>query len=115
MKKIYTLNSCSTCQKILKQLPIETCEVINIKDQNIDAETLDWIKDKVGSYEGIFSKKAMKYRSLGLHEMTLTENDYRNYILEEYTFLKRPYIINGNAVFIGNTKDVVAAAIQSFL
>ncbi len=114
MKKIYTLNSCSTCHKILGQLPTENCEIVNIKEQNIDAQTLDWLKEKTGSYEALFSKKAMKYRSLGLNEMQLSEADYRNYMLQEYTFLKRPFIINGEQVFIGNSKDVVASAVKSF-
>lgn len=115
MKKIYLLNACSTCQRILKAIsPGDDVELINIKETNIDGETLDWLKEKVGSYEGLFSKKAMKYRSMGLHERTLTEADYRNYMLEEYTFLKRPFCINGDEVFIGNTKQVVEAAVKSF-
>jgi len=36
------------------------------------------------------------------------------YMLEEYTFLKRPFIINGERVFIGNAKKVVEAAVESF-
>lgn len=112
MNRIYYLKSCSTCQRILKDLnPGSEVELINIKEQNIDGETLDWIKEKVGSYEALFSRKAMKYRSLGLHEMKLTEADYRRYMLEEYTFLKRPFIILNDEVFIGNSKSVVEAAI----
>jgi arsenate reductase len=52
----------------------------------------------------------MKYRALGLDKKKLTEDDYKNYILEEYTFLKRPVIIIGNKIFIGNSKANVAAA-----
>lgn len=115
MKKIYLLNSCSTCQKIIKEInPDKDVELQNIKEENIDSNTLDWLKKKVGSYEALFSKKAMKYRSLGLNEKILTEEDYRNYMLEEYTFLKRPFMINGDEVFIGNTKSVVEAALKSF-
>jgi len=114
MKKIYHLNSCSTNQRILKELNLDGVELQNIKEQNIDAKTLDFLKEKAGSYEALFSKKAMKYRSMGLHEMKLTEADYKKYMLEEYTFLKRPFMINGDEVFIGNTKNVVEAAKQSF-
>ena len=56
----------------------------------------------------------MKYRSMGLHELKLSEADYKKYMLEEYTFLKRPFMINEDEVFIGNTKEVVEAAKQSF-
>ena len=52
----------------------------------------------------------MKYRSLGLNEMDLQEQDYKKYILEEYTFLKRPVIIIENEIFVGNSKKVVNAA-----
>jgi arsenate reductase len=115
MKKIYLLNSCSTCQRILKEIvPGKDVALQNIKDENIDAKTLDWLKEIVGSYEALFSKKAMKYRSMGLNEMNLTESDYRKYMLEEYTFLKRPFMINGDEVFIGNTKNVVEEAVKSF-
>jgi arsenate reductase len=115
MKKIYLLNSCSTCQRILKEIaPGKDVALQNIKEENIDAKTIDWLKEKVGSYEALFSKKAMKYRSMGLNEMNLSENDYRKYMLEEYTFLKRPFMINGDEVFIGNTKKEVDAAVKSF-
>ncbi len=115
MKKIYHLNSCSTNQRILKEInPGKEVDLQNIKEQNIDAKTLDWLKEKVGSYEALFSRKAMKYRSMGLNDMKLTEDDYRKYMLEEYTFLKRPFMINGEEVFIGNTKKEVEAAVASF-
>lgn len=115
MKRIYLLNSCSTCQKILKEInPSSDVELCNIKELNIDAQTLDWLKEKVGSYEALFSKRAIKYRSLGLNELKLSEQDYRKYMLEEYTFLKRPFMINGEEVFIGNAQKDVDAAVKSF-
>ena len=115
MKKIYYLSSCDTCKKIIKEInPGNDIELQDIKVQNIDSDTLDWLKNKVGSYEALFSKRAIKFRSLGLNEMNLTEEDYKKYILEEYTFLKRPFIINGEDVFIGNAKKEVERAVESF-
>lgn len=115
MKKIYFLKSCSTNQRILNALDLGDDLILqNIKEDNIDEQTLDYLKERVGSYEALFSKKAMKYRAQGLHEMELTEADFKRYMLEEYTFLKRPFIINEDQVFIGNSKSVVNAAIESF-
>ena len=115
MKKIYHLSSCSTCQRIIKEInPDETVELQDIKVQNIDAATLDWIKSNVGSYEALFSKRAMKFRAMGLHEQHLTEDDYRRLMLEEYTFLKRPFTIMDEQVFIGNAKKEVEAAVKAF-
>ena len=111
MKRIYHLSTCTTNQRMLKELkPGKDIEMIDIKEKNIDPETLDWLKEKVGSYEALFSKKALKYRSLGLDKMKLTEEDYRRYMLEEYTFLKRPFIIMDDRVLIGNTKRTLEDA-----
>lgn len=115
MKKIIHLSSCDTCQKIIKAVkPGIDVELQDIKVQNIDAETLDWLREKVGSYESLFSKRALKFRSMGLNEMNLTEEDYRRYLLQEYTFLKRPFMINGDKVFIGNAKKIVEEAVSCF-
>lgn len=113
MKRIYHLSTCSTNQKILKQLNLEGFELIDIKEQNIDGKTLDWLKNKVGSYDALFSKRAMKYKSMGLKDLNLKDDDLRAYMLEEYTFLKRPFIINEDQVFIGNAKSSVEDAINS--
>lgn len=115
MKKIYHLKTCSTNQRILKEVnPGSDVVLQNIKEQSIEPEVLDFLKEKVGSYEALFSKKAMKYRQMGLHEQELTEDDFRRLMLEEYTFLKRPFMINGEEVFIGNAKKTVEAAVASF-
>ena len=115
MKKIYHLSSCNTNQRILKSLDLKDDVILqDIKIENIDGTTLDWIKEKVGSYEALFSKRAMKYKSMGLHEKQLTEEDYRRYLLEEYTFLKRPFIVLEEEVFIGNAKKTVEAAYKAY-
>jgi arsenate reductase len=111
MKKIYYLKSCSTCQRIIKELDLgDDFEFQNIKEEAMTAEQVDAMKEMAGSYESLFSRRAMKYRGMGLNEMTLTEADYRKYILEEYTFLKRPVIIIEDKIFVGNSKKIVAAA-----
>jgi len=111
MRKIYHLGNCTTCQRIIKELNgLEGFEMQNIKEEKMTAKQVDEMKKKVGSYEALFSRRAMKYRGMGLHEKTLTEKDYRKLIIDEYTFLKRPVIFIDEEVFVGNTKKVVAAA-----
>lgn len=115
MRKIFHLSSCNTNQRILKEMNVgDDVELQDIKEKNIDEKTLEFLKDKVGSYEGLFSKRAMKYRSMGLNEMTLTEDDYKKYMLQEYTFLKRPFIILDEEVFVGNAKKTVEAAVKAY-
>ena len=110
MKKIYHLSNCTTCKRIIKELGIgKEFEEQNIKAESITAKQLDSIAEHVGSYEALFSRRAMKYKSLGLKNVKLTEADYRRLILEEYTFLKRPIIVINNAIFVGNSKKTIAA------
>ena len=108
MKKVYHLSTCSTCQRIIKELNIgDDFERQDIKNEAITGGQLEQMHQLAGSYESLFSRRAMKFRQQGLHEKSLTENDYRDLILSEYTFLKRPvFIIDGN-IFIGNSKKVV--------
>lgn len=105
------MSTCNTCQRIIKELNDgEGFELQDIKQKNISAKDLDAIMKQVGTYEQLFSKRAMKYRSMGLNEMDLSEKDFRKYMLEEYTFLKRPFVLIDDQVFIGNAKKTVAAA-----
>lgn len=80
-----------------------------IKTEKINPAQLDEMKKMAGSYEALFSRRALKYKALGLKNKNLTEKEYRNYILEEYTFLKRPVVITGQQIFVGSDKKTVAA------
>ena len=81
----------------------------DIKTEKITAKQLDEMKKMAGTYEALFSHRAMKYKELGLKDKQLSEKEYRNYILEEYTFLKRPVSIIGDKIFIGNEKKTIEA------
>lgn len=112
MKKIYYLSSCTTCTRIIKELGIDdTWEKQDIKTENITLSQIEEMQKLTGSYESLFSRRAMKYKSLGLKDKNLSENDYKNYILEEYTFLKRPLIFINDKIFVGNSKKTIEAAI----
>ncbi len=111
MKKIYHLGNCDTCQRIIKELqPLDGFELQNIKTEAITASQLKEMCQLAGSYEALFSKRARLYREKGLHEKQLSETDFKNLILEQYTFLKRPVIIVNGQIFIGNSKKTVLAA-----
>lgn len=115
MAKIYHLSTCTTCKKVIAALNNgEGFELQDIKTNNVTAEQLDAMKEVVGSYEALFSRRAMKFRSMGLADKELTEADYRQLILEEYTFLKRPVVVVGKQVFTGSSKKSVAAALAAF-
>lgn len=104
MKKIYYLETCESCRNILKKFDFSAFEKQEIKSQSITPEQLDELKEMAGSYEALFSKRARKYKELGLKDKNLNESEIRDLILNEYTFLKRPVIIDHQKIFIGSDK-----------
>ena len=82
----------------------------NIKTEEITMKQLEQMKELSGSYEPLFSKRSKLYKEMDLKNQKLEERDYKQYILEHYTFLSRPVIINDNQIFIGNSKNTVEAA-----
>ena len=104
--KAYILSSCSTCSRIMNEVDWKG-EIHDIKTEGVPEQLLDELKEAHGSYESLFSRRAMKYKSMGLKEKKLDEADYKKLILEEYTFLKRPVFKVGTHTFVGNSKKVV--------
>ncbi len=115
MRVFYYLSNCSTCKKILQSLSLpETIALVDIKKTPLTPNVLETLKDLSGSYEALFSKRAQLYKTRNLKEKKMTEEDYKNLVLEHYSFLKRPVLCVDNNIFIGNSPKVVAAA-QAFL
>ena len=115
MKKIYHMANCTTSQAIIKETGIteKEFEMQDIKFEKITPEQLDTMKKMMGSYEALFSRRALKYKELALRDKKLEERDFRKYILEEYTFLKRPVVIIDDKIFAGSEKKTVEALKQA--
>ncbi|WP_423817870.1 ArsC/Spx/MgsR family protein [Salinimicrobium sp. TIG7-5_MAKvit] len=111
MKKIYYLSTCDTCKRILKELdPPADYELQDVKKAPLTLDQLQELKHRAGTYESLLNKRAKMYQERDLKNKQLSEEDCKNLILEHYTFLKRPVIINGQKIFIGNSKKEVSAA-----
>ncbi len=85
----------------------EDIELREIKSMPMTAEEIDSVATKAGSYETIFSKRAQKYKALGLKDQNLSEKDFRKYLLTDYTFLKRPVLETDEIVVAGNSASQV--------
>ncbi|WBL25880.1 arsenate reductase family protein [Zunongwangia sp. HGR-M22] len=114
MKKIYYLSTCDTCKRILNEIEAPAAfKLQDIKANAITETQIEEMQKLAGSYESLFSKRARLYKERELKNKDLSEEDYKALILEHYTFLKRPVIINDDEIFIGNAKKNVAAAKDS--
>lgn len=114
MQRVYYLSTCDTCKRVMNEIEIPSSfEIIDIKTNGISEEDLELMVNLARSYEELFSRRARLYKERDLKNQELGESDYKNLILEHYTFLKRPVIINGDEIFIGSTSKTVAAAKNS--
>ena len=114
MRKIYYLASCDTCRKIIKSLPSNAnLEFHDIRQNPITVEELEFMHQLSGSYEALFSKKAQLYKSMDLKNKSLTEADFKKYILEHYTFLSRPVFIIDGKIYIGNSQQNILQVMKA--
>ena len=114
MKKAYCVSTCTTCQRIMKDSDLikKGYAYQNIKEEKITPEQLEKMKEMMGCYEALFSRRALKYKAMGLKDKKLSESDYRDLILQEYTFLKRPVVISGKKIFSGSEKKTVSEVLK---
>lgn len=97
--------------RILKELnPTSDISLQDIKEHPVTVKQLEALKTLAGSYEVLFSKRAKLYTEMGLKNADLKEADFKHYLLDHYTFLKRPVIVLDQDIFIGNSSKVIAAA-----
>ena len=107
MKKIYFLQTCDTCRRILKEVNPTNFELQEVKANPVNVAQLEEMYAITKSYEALFNRRAKLYKEMDLKNQPLSEKDYRQLILEDYTFLKRPVFIVDNKIFVGNAKKTI--------
>ncbi len=105
--KLYGLPHCTTCQKAVAYLEdagVEIESFHDVKENALSRKEIENLAELVGGAEMLFSKRAMKYRSMGLNEMDLSDEDLLRYMAEEYTFIRRPVLVSGDFALAGFAK-----------
>ena len=101
---VYWLPYCTTCQKAVaylqeKGVPIRSYR--NLKEQPLSEDEVRALAAEVGGVEKLFSKRAMKFRQMGLHEQQLSDDELVRLMAEEYTFVTRPVLVRGDRATAG--------------
>jgi arsenate reductase (glutaredoxin) len=95
---------CTTCQNAVAHLEAKGVPIRarrNLKEQPLSADEVRALAAKVGGVDRLFSKRAMKYRQMGLHERTLSDDDLVRLMAEEHTFVTRSVIVRGDQATAG--------------
>ena len=101
---VYWLPYCTTCQKAVAHLQERGASIRgyrNLKEAPLSEDEVRALAAKVGGVDRLFSKRAMKYRQMGLHERDLSDDDLMRLMAEEYTFVTRPVIVRGDQATAG--------------
>ena len=104
MQKVFYLKTCGTCTKILKQFDLNRWELREIKTEPITEEELAQMYAITQSYEALFSRRSTQIKARNIDVKSLKEDDFKNLILEHYSFLKRPVFLTDKEIFVGNEK-----------
>jgi arsenate reductase len=112
--KVYYLPDCDTSKRVIREASLgEDFEFHNLRKAPLAQEEIDALAAMAGSYEALFSRHARLYKERNLKNEYLNEKDYRNLLLEHYTFLKRPVVVVNGEIFIGGQEKVINQLITS--
>ena len=76
-----------------------------IKSAPITPKELEQMKAHFSSHEELFNKRAVKFRSID--SSSFEDTDYKNLLLSDYTFLKRPVLLLSEKAYAGNSKESI--------
>ena len=104
MQKVFYLKTCGTCTKILKMFDLSDWELRELKSSPITEQELAQMYEHTKSYEALFSRRSTQIKAREIDVKTLEENDFKELILDHYSFLKRPVFLTDKKIFVGNDK-----------
>jgi arsenate reductase len=102
--EVYGLPHCSTCRRALEYLAARGVEVRkfhDLKARPLARAEVEELARRAGGAEALFSRRAMKYRQMNLHERELGEDDLLRLMTDEYTFVTRPVVVRGERATAG--------------
>ncbi len=109
-RKVYYLSTCDTCRRIMKEVGVDNSfEQQDIKFNPVTAEQAEQFYKYTGSYEALINKRARKLKEVLKQHPVKEDADYRELLLMDYTFLKRPVFEIDNQLFVGNAPKTVEA------
>lgn len=106
MIKIYCYPRCTTCQRATKFLDSKDVkyELINIKENNPDKETLRFLWQKSGlELKNFFNTSGILYREMELSKKLplMTDEEKLDLLATDGMLVKRPILITENTVLVG--------------
>tara|TARA_R100001143_G_C3361367_1_gene137087 strand:- start:23430 stop:23771 length:342 start_codon:yes stop_codon:yes gene_type:complete len=112
MIQVYGIKNCNKIRDTLRWLKEREIEhtFYDLKKEPLTREELEEFVHRIG-LDVLVNKRGMKWRQLGLNDRDLEESELFNHLLEHQTMMKRPVLINEEAILVGYDEE----AFESFV
>src|SRR5690625_1811602 len=106
MIRVYGISNCNNIRKTKAWLEEREAEYefIDVRKHPMSAEELADVVDKVG-LDVVLNKRGTTWRRLGMAGKDPGEQELFDLLLENQVLIKRPLIIKGEAVLVGDRKS----------
>lgn len=112
MIQVYGIKNCNKIRDTLQWLKEHEIEYTfyDLKKEPLTREELDEFVHRIG-LDVLVNKRGMKWRQLGLKDQDLSDDELFDRLLEHQTMMKRPVLINDEAILVGYDEE----AFESFV
>jgi len=106
MIEVYGIKNCDKIRKTQKWLSDNEIEFefFDLIKEPLSREELDEFVYRVG-LDTLINKRGMTWRKLGLKNKDLSDDELFEQLLDNQTMIKRPVLINGEAMLVGYDED----------
>lgn len=113
MIEVYGIKNCDKIRKTKKWLTDNEIEYefFDLKKEPLTHEELEEFVHRVG-LDTLVNKRGMTWRKLGLKDKNLSDDELFEQLLEHQTMIKRPVLINEEAILVGYDEDAFEAFVD---
>lgn len=106
MIEVYGIKNCNKIRDTLKWLKENEVEhhFYDLKKESLTREELEEFVYRIG-LDVLINKRGMTWRRLGLKDKELSDDELFNILFENQTMIKRPVLVNGEAMLVGYDEE----------
>ncbi len=113
MIQVYGIKNCNKIRDTRKWLEEKEIEYTfyDLKKEPLIREELEEFVHRIG-LDVLINRKGMKWRQLGLNDKNLSEEELFEQLLEHQTMMKRPVLIQDEAILVGYDEEAFEAFVE---
>lgn len=102
MLQIYGIKNCDSVRKAIKYFKAKNIdyEFVDFRQTPIDLDTINrWLE--MSDIKTLLNTRGTTYRTLGLKQLDLSDDEKRDYLAKENMLIKRPVVVFDNNIIVG--------------